>query len=367
MAGSGNHSGAFAKVPRLPGSLCSNGNRRWTFLSKRDALAVAARTSLCDITFLSSRTTRALLHHNAIHNERNSAMKASEHPHPDFYIHPAVMTSAGKFASLFDALPNNMGELVHIIQGLLLHEHAAPAYGVMLSDERKKESHIRPVEQMLDRLCAGAAQPLSVARPVEGRLVGVCRHFTVLLVAMLRAQGVPARARCGFGSYFAPGCFYDHWVCEYWNARQARWVRIDAQLDEVQRKMLKVDFDVFDVPYDRFVIAGDGWARCRAGELDPAKFGIFDLRGLWFIAGNLVRDVAALNNMEMLPWDVWGAMLQPDQPIEDDQFAFFDRLAALTYAPDATFTELRKLYEGDDRLRVPVTVFNALLNRSEAI
>jgi hypothetical protein len=228
-------------------------------------------------------------------------MKAREHSCSDFYVHPAVMTSGGKYAPLFDELPSDMAGLARIVQGLLLHEHAAPAYGVALSDERKSESHIRPVEQMLDRLCADAAQPLSVARPVEKRLVGVCRHFTVLLIAMLHAQGVPARARCGFGSYFAPGCFYDHWVCEYWNSAEARWVRVDAQLDEVQQKMLRIDFDVFDVSRDRFVIAGEAWAQCRAGELDPAKFGIFDLRGLWFIAGNLVRDVVALNNMEMLP------------------------------------------------------------------
>ena len=30
------------------------------------------------------------------------------------------------------------------------------------------------------------------------------------------------------------------------------------------------------------------------------------MRGLWFIAGNLIRDAAALNNMETLPWDVGG-------------------------------------------------------------
>jgi hypothetical protein len=31
-----------------------------------------------------------------------------------------------------------------------------------------------------------------------------------------------------------------------------------------------------------------------------------DLRGLWFIAGNVVREVAALDKMEMLPWDQMG-------------------------------------------------------------
>jgi hypothetical protein len=91
------------------------------------------------------------------------------------------------------------------------------------------------------------------------------------------------------------------------------------------------------------------------------------MRGLWFIAGNLMRDVAALNNMEMLPWDVWGAMIRPDEPLQNDQLALFDRLAAVTRAPDTTFAELRTLYEGDERLRVPATVFNSRLSRLETI
>ena len=39
---------------------------------------------------------------------------------------------------------------------------------------------------------------------------------------MLRAKGVPARARLGFGSYFNPGYFEEHVLCEYWNAAQER-------------------------------------------------------------------------------------------------------------------------------------------------
>src|SRR5262249_28747353 len=150
-------------------------------------------------------------------------------------------------------------------------------YGVALSDERRSASHIRPVERMLDHLLAHNGQPLSVTRPVDERLVGVCRHFTVLLVAMLRAQGVPARARCGFGVYFKPGHFEDHWVCEYWKSAEGRWVLVDAQIDELQWATLKPDFDVLDVPRDRFVIAGDAWAQCRAGDTDPSTFGIFDM------------------------------------------------------------------------------------------
>jgi hypothetical protein len=206
-----------------------------------------------------------------------------------------------------------------------------------------------------------------VARPPAERLVGVCRHFSVLVVAALRARGVAARARCGFGSYFEPGRFVDHWVGEYWSGSEERWVRIDAQIDDVQRAALPIDFDVLDVPPDRFVLAGDAWVQCRAGAVDPAKFGIFELRGLWFVAGNLLRDFAALNRVEMLPWDVWGAMPGPGEPLDEERLALFDRLAALTRAPDAGFEELRERYEKDERLRVPATVWNALRNRGEAI
>jgi len=89
--------------------------------------------------------------------------------------------------------------------------------------------------------------------------------------------------------------------------------------------------------------------------------------GYWWIAANLVRDVAALNNMEMLPWDVWGAMISPDEPLGDDRLALFDRLSTVTRAPDATFAELCGLYEGNEDLRVPATVFNNVLNRPETV
>ena len=285
----------------------------------------------------------------------------------DFYTKPAVMTSPGRHAQLLGTLPSEVADLAELVSSLLLHEHFAPEYGVTLSDERRAESHIRVVERMLGRVLAHDGRPLSAVRPVGRRLVGVCRHFTVLLVAMLRAKGIPARARCGFGAYFDRGRFEDHWVCEYWNAEKGRWTLVDAQIDEVQRSKLTIDFDLLDVPRDRFVIAGDAWAQCRVGDADPSTFGIFDMRGLWFVAGNVLRDVAALNNMEMLPWDVWGAMPRAGEPLRDDRLAFLDRVAALTRAPDAALAELVALYEGDERLRVPSSVLNAVLNRLEQI
>ena len=277
------------------------------------------------------------------------------------------MTSDATHAALFAALPRDVANLARVMQGLLLHQHIAPAYGQTLSGHRLAEPHIRSVRKMLDQLLAHDASPLTTPRSPDKRLVGVCRHFTTLFVTALRATGFAARARCGFGGYFEPGKFIDHWVCEYWNEPQARWVLVDAQIDELQRGLFKIDFDLLDVPRDRFVIAGEAWRQCRDGQNDADKFGIMQMTGLWFIAGNVLRDFAALNNVEMLPWDVWGPMLRPGEAANAAQLALLDRLAALTCAPDASFAELRDLYLSDANLRVPATVFNAVLNRPEAV
>jgi hypothetical protein len=287
----------------------------------------------------------------------------------DHYLQPAVMTAPGKYQPLLADLPRGIAGLAAVAHGLLIHEHIAGSYGVTLTEERRASVHLRPVVALLGRMLAEDSRPLTVAREPAERLPGNCRHFTVLAAAMLRARGTPARARCGFGGYFGSGMFEDHWVCEYWDEAAQGWKLADAQIDDVQLKLFDVDFDLMDVPRDKFLVAGDAWQLCRDGGADPATFGLSLLNegGYWWIAANLLRDVAALNNMEMLPWDVWGAMPAPDETISDELYALFDRLAGLTGDPDAAFAELTTAYADDSRLHVPATVYNAILNRREPV
>ena len=287
----------------------------------------------------------------------------------DFYAKPGAMTGAGRHAEALAKLPSDVGALAEIIQGLAIHQYMAEAYGFKVPEPRKAESHIRAADRILDQVLALDDRPLTAARPPEKRVVGVCHHFALLMTAMLRAKSIPARYRCGFGAFFNPPYFEDHVLCEYWSADEARWIQVDPQLDAIWRGALKFQFDPLDVPRDQFVQTTDAWAECRSGKADPRKFGIFvgDLRGLWFIAASLVRDVAALGKMEMLPWDCWGMMPHPGQELEAGQIAFFDRLASLTARPDQSHQELRALCDKDERVRVPKTVFNALLNKPETV
>jgi len=294
--------------------------------------------------------------------------------HPDsaglaYYQRPGVMTSAGEHAGRLDGLPADAGALAELTQGLLVHEHLTGLYGFELPAQRRDSVHLRPAELLLERIIAEDASPLTVARPAASRVAGNCRHFTVLLVTLLRARGTPARARCGFGGYFGTGTFEDHWVCELWDAGQQRWVLADAQLDARQRDFFGVGFDVLDVPRDQFLIAGEAWARCRAGAADPGDFGLALLHesGAWWIAANLIRDVAALCGMEMLPWDVWGAMPAPSDVIGPGLLELYDELAVLTADPDASLAQLRARYAADARLRVPPVVRNAIRETTEPV
>jgi Transglutaminase-like superfamily len=233
-----------------------------------------------------------------------------------YYAEPGRMTSLGKkYTEMIKALPSDIKKLIRIIQGLAIHEYvASPFYGVDISEERERKAHLRYANQLLDTIFAVNHMPLTAPREPKDRLVGVCHHFAKLLLAFMRVKGIPSRMRYGFGDYFNPGFYEDHSLCEYWSAKEKRWILVDPQFDSVWQKELNITHDVLDVPRDRFLVAGDAWVKCRSGEVEPAAFGIFqgNLRGLWFIAGNIVKDVAALNKMEMLQWDAWTGMPRPN-------------------------------------------------------
>jgi len=270
---------------------------------------------------------------------------------------PGPLTDLTGHRRLIGELPTALGDLCAVVQGLVIHPFLAHLYGLAPAAVRLDELEVRTAAGMIDRMLALDSRPLATPRPPERRFVGNCRHFSVFLCALLRGRGVPARARCGFGAYFDPTSFVDHWVCEVWDEGRAAWRMIDAQLDAAQRDHWRIAFDPLDVPRTQFVVAGDAWQRCRSGRADPQQFGILDLRGLWFVRGNLVRDLAALAKRELLPWDGWGLMATRDDG-DAAEMALLDRVAELTQAGDERHDERLQLQGSEPGLRVPRVVLS---------
>ncbi len=267
-----------------------------------------------------------------------------------FYRQPSFITEPGPYAGCLEGLPTDIGDLCKVVQGLTIHIFWAERYGLSLPEARRGEVQLRSLQRRLARSLELDARPLTEARPLDRKIVGNCRDFSVLLVSILRYQGVPARARCGFGAYFIPNHFEDHWVAENWNASQQRWVLVDAQLDTLQCEAMKIPFDPLDVPRDQFIVGGRAWQMCRQEGADPDSFGIFDMKGLGFVRGDFIRDVASLNKVELLPWDCWGIIEKEDLSDPDD-LVFLDRLADLTCADAPELEAVQRLYRSDPRLR----------------
>jgi hypothetical protein len=284
----------------------------------------------------------------------------------EFYATPGRFTvlTDGEFSA------DDVREVVEVVQGLLVYDVVAqPFYGVELPSNQAEAIHERDSARLLELARAVDDRPFTEARPAVRRVGARCHAFSRLTVAFLRGAGVPARARCGFGTYFRPGWFEDHWVAEWWNAADARWQMVDAQLDATWRQMIGFTGDAFSITATEFVTAGHAWQAWRRGDLDAGRCGLSAINehGAFWIAGNLRLDLASLNKVEMLPWDEWGAGWRPGEQPTDAQLDLFDTVAALTVDPDAQFGELRSRYDSDDSLRMNGTVFNVARGQVETV
>src|SRR5260221_4475240 len=185
----------------------------------------------------------------------------------EFYRTSTTMTRLDRHRNLLAALPQDPAALAGIVQNLLIYEHFAELfYSVELTTERRQESHLRQVDRILDAVRRRADRPVQLTRAPAGRAVGICRPFALLLVALLRHQGIAARARVGFAAYFNPGYFEDHWICEYWRAEDFRWCRVDPQIDAILEDRPQNSFDFLHLPGDPFLTPSGPWRPRRPGH-----------------------------------------------------------------------------------------------------
>lgn len=221
-------------------------------------------------------------------------------------------------------------DLCRPVSRLVIQPHDAEAEGI--GAERLAENQIRPAATLVEKLMAVDSAPLSEQRAADKRVVGTCRHFAVIACALLRHAGIASRVRCGFATYFQPGQALDHWVIEYRLDDAARWIRLDPEI--LGGTVLP---HAGDLKPGEFLTGAEAWALYRRGEVDGATFGVHGTEnfGPAEIRGNAVKDLAALNKVESLPWDEWGRMTDAYAGrTGEDYDALLDELAAVCEADD---------------------------------
>jgi hypothetical protein len=261
----------------------------------------------------------------------------TEHATLAYYAAHSALTDPGVHAGSVNSLPSDVLTLCQTLQGMLIHEAWIDKYGVSPAVFSGQSRETLSVAQRLEQLLAIDPSPLTTARPDASKALSTCRDFSLMLCGVLRHHGVPARVRCGFAQYFAANPYEDHWVCQYWASGEQRWVLVDAQLDQLQRYHLKVDFEPTDVPRAAFTTGVDAWRLCRDRVIDAEQLGHGTVTGLFFARVNLARDLLALAKIETSAWDTWRVACEPGRALDDKALYLCDSLAA---AGELSATEL---------------------------
>jgi hypothetical protein len=255
------------------------------------------------------------------------------------YARHSRWSNPAAFAMHLDILPADPAALPEIVGGLMLHPLFAPA------GSNTSEASLRKTTEILAALLERDGQSLGQPREAAKRVIGTCRNYALLACAILRQHGIPARLRVGFADYFTPSFWEDHWVCEYHDGSD--WRLLDSELTAEVRGTFSIEFNPTDVPRERFLTAGPAWQALRRGEYDPARFGVsfVGLAGLRFVAGSLLRDLAALGVEEMMPWDYWGPAryFRPSEPVPTEWLDYLDSLAVGLAREPATYDEVQAI------------------------
>lgn len=232
-------------------------------------------------------------------------------------------------------LPENVADLIEVVAGLLIHfETDAQLLDRNVVEGRKVEIDSRYVSTIVSRILRLDDAPLSVARPPEKRLLSTCRDSAVLLCALLRNTGIPARVRYGFSHVFYEPrqVIHDHVVVEYWTGED--WRIADSRLSRAFRRRHDLaHLNPVGISPDLFIPGGDAWRRVRTSQVPARAFS--DLRGddgygLWKVRNLMIYDLTSLCGFEPLLWDAWGVMLlQPPgvPPHAIEQLEFLDEMA----------------------------------------
>lgn len=189
-------------------------------------------------------------------------------------------------------------------------------------------------------------------RQVEHKIVVTCRYVSVLMSAILKAKGIPARCRAGFAPYFKEGVSMDHWINQYYNETEQRWITLDADGFYEENGC---PLSQYDIPADSFDWAAMAYLDIRTKKTDGSQYLYADglgTCGLPAAVRYLIYDFHALMNNELtysfLPAYLDGRLDQ----LTEEELQELDELAKYMLTPDQSFGKLCTLWEQKKKFRI---------------
>lgn len=284
----------------------------------------------------------------------------------EHYLETGTYTYAGAYEDYFRSLPDDVAQIGHLVCSQVIHRvtlregntnaNAKLQYGDMTKFPwyrmRCEDDMLMTATAMTAELFRLDKRGFVPDRRTEDKIVVTCRYVSILMSAILKAKNIPCRSRSGFAPYFQPGKSMDHWINQYWNREEKRWVTIDADGFYDENGM---NLGQYDIPDGKFDYAANAWLDVRRGNMDGTKFLYADGLGtcsLKAIIRALFYDFHALMNDEI------SYLFQPcyiDNKFErltEQDFAELDILAERMLEPDQNFDELCHIWETEKKYRI---------------
>lgn len=286
----------------------------------------------------------------------------------DHYLAFSTYTNPGCYKDkLAVDLPNDVKEIGTLVRKNIVHRTVLAAgntgtnVDLKFGDMAKMPWYRQPEDDILITTSAMLAElyrrdPRGFIpdRAVENKPVLTCRFVAILMAAILKSKGTPARVRSGNAAYFDMGTLgnvsADHWIDQYWNEKENHWITIDVD----GSWELKDGLDPYDMPEGKFDFPADAWLNIRSGKVDPQHFyNAKPERGAIVVLWSLFYDFHCLMNNEIIytHLPIYGNY-EKFKNLTSAELEKIDNLARLMQKPDDNFDVLTKIWETEKDLRL---------------
>ncbi len=280
------------------------------------------------------------------------------------YLETSSYTYAGAYKNFLLSLPDDIPSIGMLVCGQITHPSmyfTEPSpyleeayYGKFASYPKYRfknedELYITAVSMIAGILRLNEAG-FTTNRDVTKRITASCRQASVLFSAILKAKGIPCRSRAGFMDFGNAGDSYmEHWVNEYWDFKESRWVLADV--DGYYEYEPRFGYSQFDLPRRKFVTASEAWLGLRKNTLDK-KLDLFSPTPLEGACEYLLMDFHALLNNEIFysyqPLCLRGGI----QTLDESELRELDELAELLAEPDKNITQIEHFRDANEKWSV---------------
>ncbi len=274
----------------------------------------------------------------------------------DHYLSFSTFTYPGLYKQELIDLPDNIRELGLLVRKNIIHRTTLAAGNtgtnadLRFGDMTKMPWWRQPDDDVLPTVAAILAElhrlddrGLITDRAVTNKPILTCRFVSILMASILKSKGIPARVRSGNAPYFEDDQSDDHWINQYWNDIEGRWVTIDVD----GSLSLNEDFDPYDMSEGSFDFPAKAWLNVRSGKVKPDYFyNAGDVRGAVVVAWSLFYDFHSLMNDENIYLHIPRPVRLHEFPkLTEEQLKEIDSLAELMLDPDVNFDKLKEVYD----------------------